>query len=209
MAKGMYPAIVRGLMAQESGCNPRINSHVGAKGLMQFMDPTARWVGELLGRPFNPYNPAQAIDAGTYYLWKQCSMFRRRGRTDVEACELGMANYNGGARRTLSAQKRCGNGRLFDEIAPCLVKETRDYVPHIRRRTREMEAARPWNIPPEWRVPQTVLKHSVTLSASPASEQLCIQMPAKCIAYAFLQCEVRGKPNWCGQCVATEEGGAL
>ncbi len=63
------PAVIAGVMEQESGGNARAVSHAGAIGLMQLMPGTAEFLG------VNPYNPAENIDGGARYLAMQLKKF--------------------------------------------------------------------------------------------------------------------------------------
>ena len=57
------PALVRAIMANESGFNSNATSHVGAQGLMQLMPGTAASLGVSDG-----YSPEQNVWGGTRYL---------------------------------------------------------------------------------------------------------------------------------------------
>jgi len=59
---GLPRALVRSVMAAESGLQPNALSPKGAIGLMQLMPDTARELGA------DPWDPAQNVDAGTRYL---------------------------------------------------------------------------------------------------------------------------------------------
>src|SRR5437868_9953240 len=60
---GVDPALLAGLVKQESNFNPSARSGVGAKGLTQLMDATARGLGVS-----DPFDPAQSLDAGAKFL---------------------------------------------------------------------------------------------------------------------------------------------
>jgi soluble lytic murein transglycosylase-like protein len=81
---GLDPAILHGLIQQESGFNPNATSSAGALGLTQLMPGTAAGLGVT-----NPLDPAQSIDGGARYLRRQLDAF---GGDVVKA----LAAYNAG-----------------------------------------------------------------------------------------------------------------
>ena len=80
------PAILAGLIQTESGWNPNAISRSGAKGLTQFMDPTAAEFG------VNVYDPASAIDGGAKYLRYLIDYFKGDMRLAIFAYNGGMGN---------------------------------------------------------------------------------------------------------------------
>ena len=61
----LEPALVAAVIHQESAFNPRAKSPAGARGLMQLMPATARWMG---GNMSKIYQAEHNISLGTRYL---------------------------------------------------------------------------------------------------------------------------------------------
>jgi len=81
---GLDPAILHGLIQQESGFNPNSQSSAGAAGLTQLMPGTASSMGVA-----NPLNPTESIEGGARYLSQMMSQF---GGNVTDA----LAAYNAG-----------------------------------------------------------------------------------------------------------------
>jgi soluble lytic murein transglycosylase-like protein len=67
---GVDPALLHGLIQQESGFDPSATSGAGAQGLCQLMPGTAASLGVS-----DPLDPAQSIDGGARYLRQQLDAF--------------------------------------------------------------------------------------------------------------------------------------
>ncbi len=81
---GVDPAVLHGLIQQESGFDPNSSSSAGAQGLTQLMPGTASSLGVA-----NPLNPAESIEGGARYLAQMMAQF---GGNTSDA----LAAYNAG-----------------------------------------------------------------------------------------------------------------
>jgi soluble lytic murein transglycosylase-like protein len=103
-ANGIDPALLAGLIKQESGFNPNAGSGAGARGLTQLMPGTASGLGVT-----NVLDPVQSINGGAKYLKQQLDAF---GGDVAKA----LAAYNAGP----------GAVQRFGGIPP--YSETQNYV---------------------------------------------------------------------------------
>ena len=103
-ANGLDPALLAGLVKQESGFNPTAGSPAGARGLTQLMPGTAAGLGVT-----NVLDPVQSLNGGAKYLKQQLDAF---GGDVAKA----LAAYNAGP----------GAVKRFGGIPP--YAETQNYV---------------------------------------------------------------------------------
>ena len=104
---GLDPALLAGLVKQESNFNPHAQSRAGAKGLTQLMDQTARGLGVT-----DAFDAGQSLDAGAKFLGGLLKQFHGNE-------SLALAAYNAGP---AAVQKYGG-------IPP--YEETQRYVPKV------------------------------------------------------------------------------
>jgi len=110
----------------ESGFNPTAVSRVGAKGLWQFMAPTARLYGLRVDRWVDErLDPEKATVAAAGYL---NDLYVRYG-----SWELAQAAYNAGEVKIDKAIRATGSADFWDlRQSKYLRRETKDFVPAIQ-----------------------------------------------------------------------------
>ena len=109
------PALVAAVIETESRFHPRARSRVGARGLMQLMPRTGRWLGAQ-----NLNDPNQNIDAGVKYI----KYLQRRFDGNLNKT---IAAYNAGE----------GNVRRYNGVPP--FSETRSYVRKVMTRKKKYD----------------------------------------------------------------------
>jgi soluble lytic murein transglycosylase-like protein len=116
---GVDPALLAGLVKQESNFNPDAGSPAGAQGLTQLMPATAASLGVT-----NVHDPVQALDGGAKYLRQQLDRFGG----DVARA---LAAYNAGP----------GAVERFGGVPP--YAETQHYVRKVQANAAEYRTAGP------------------------------------------------------------------
>ena len=104
------PSLIRSIIAQESGFNPKAVSSKGARGLMQLMPSTAQRLGVN-----NSFDPEQNIRGGVKHFRFLMDSFNNN-------LDLSLAAYNAGENLVQRL------GRVPE------IRETRDYVQSITKR---------------------------------------------------------------------------
>ncbi len=113
------PALVKGVIAAESGFNPMAESVAGAKGLMQLTDATASSLGVE-----DAFDPAQNIDAGVRFLRQLLDRFQDEA--------MALAAYNAGP----------GAVEQYGGLPP--YHETQLYVPRVLSYRNEFSVPETW-----------------------------------------------------------------
>ena len=122
--KANLPLEVKYLAIVESALDPKAESYVGAKGLWQFMYPTAKMFGlEINNYVDERMSPVKSTKAAVAYLKQLYGIF---GNWD-----LALAAYNSGPGNVSKAIRRSGGYTNYWNIRPYLPKETADYVPRF------------------------------------------------------------------------------
>jgi len=126
---GLSPALVAGIIRQESSFDTRARSWAGARGLMQLMPATAKeWAGRLgvSDAPEKLYDPDYSIHMGTSYF---ANVLRRMDGN----VELALAGYNGGPNRILRLWREAGerDDQLDLFLEQLDISESQAYVKRI------------------------------------------------------------------------------
>jgi soluble lytic murein transglycosylase len=127
---GHDPYLIEAIIWEESRGKPHAeNPRSGAKGLMQLMDKTGRWLMDLTNREPDDYKPFDAelnVDLGCFYYRRLLRQFGDH--------KLTLAAYNWGEgklSRLLRASIKDGEIQDYNAIEWKLPTETRKYVLNI------------------------------------------------------------------------------
>jgi soluble lytic murein transglycosylase len=123
-------ALVLSIMREESGFHAAIVSPVGARGLLQIMEPTGRRLAEAVGQgDFDAddlFDPQTNIRLGSYYLKELSELFEGR-------LSAAIASYNAGP-EAVSRWLEDGGELEDDEWVEAIpYDQTRDYVKRVLR----------------------------------------------------------------------------
>ncbi len=121
--KNNMPYELKYLAIVESALKPSAGSRAGAKGLWQFMAPTAKIQGlEVNSLVDERYEVEASTEAACRYLTSLYNMY--------DDWFLAIASYNCGPGNVNKAIKRAGgNSQNFWDIYPYLPRETQNYIP--------------------------------------------------------------------------------
>ena len=123
---GLEPAVLYGLIRQESRFVTDVRSSVGASGLMQLMPATARWTARKIG---HPYTPAMINDSDVN-LRLGAAYFKLVLDDFGGSLAMATAAYNAGPNRP----RRWREGAIMEPAAwaeTIPFNETRDYVKKV------------------------------------------------------------------------------
>ncbi len=120
------PILLLSVIRAESSFQPEAKSPMGARGLMQIMPETGKWIAEKLKVEFDEEkldDPRYNIEFGTYYLSYLLDHFSEK--------EVALAAYNGGignVTKWLKDESMSKDGKTLDDIP---FDETRYYVKKV------------------------------------------------------------------------------
>lgn len=118
----LNPLLVTGLVRQESRFQPKIESVVGAKGLMQVMPETAAWISDRTGiANYDLAKPEDNVAFGTWFLDFTHSQYSNNSLFAV-------ASYNAGPGAVDEWIKRGGFSNADEFVEKIPYPETKGYI---------------------------------------------------------------------------------
>ncbi len=126
------PELAFAIAREESHFDPGCQSWSDARGLMQILPSTARWIAEVRRMPpvRDLYQPAANADLGAWYLTHLLEMFQ----DDPEPELVAIAAYNGGPGWARRSRAGLPAGHSFLDFLDAMDRdETREYVWKVTR----------------------------------------------------------------------------
>lgn len=120
------PFLIWAIIHAESRFNPQAVSISDARGLMQFIPSTGRWIAEKLNIEFSPFNPAANIRMGAWYINHLLEVFDGN-------VAFAIAAYNGGQGNVRRWTGRGGFSDMDEFIEMIPRDETRTFVKRVLR----------------------------------------------------------------------------
>ncbi|HEX6203736.1 MAG TPA: lytic transglycosylase domain-containing protein [Thermoanaerobaculia bacterium] len=124
-SRGIDPHLLLAIIREESRFEPRALSGASARGLTQFVQPTAREVGAAVGMPplaaDDLYRPEVAIALGAAYLGHLVQLF-------AGADYMAVAAYNAGPPAARLWRSYCYSGEVAEYYSKVSYGETRNYL---------------------------------------------------------------------------------
>jgi soluble lytic murein transglycosylase len=121
---GVDPFLIWAIIHVESKFNPQAVSRSDARGLMQFIPSTGRWVAKKLNIEFSPFNPAVNIRMGAWYINHLIRAFDGN-------VVFAIAAYNGGQGNVRRWIARGGFSDMDEFIEMIPRDETRTFVKRV------------------------------------------------------------------------------
>ena len=123
--KNVDPRLMLAIMRQESRFSPDVKSYAAARGLMQFIAPTAKKLAGELGknsiRQEELYDPTTSIEFGSQYIADLFKLFPSQPDAVV-------ASYNGGEENVKRWIARSGTSQADLYVSEIVFSQTKDYV---------------------------------------------------------------------------------
>ena len=130
--RGLDPFLIAAIMRQESRFDHQAVSAASARGLMQFVYPTAARLAASAGRPLRTprdlEDPALAIELGAAYLAELRALFGNEQHMVIAA-------YNAGEAQAGLWRRHCYSSGADEYFTKVGFRETRTYLEHVLHNT--------------------------------------------------------------------------
>lgn len=127
---GIDPLLLAAIIREESRFDPRALSAASARGLTQFILPTANWLAPRVGlrsgavQAEDLYRPPVSVALGAAYL-------EELGRRFEDTPEMTVAAYNAGESQAELWRSYCFSGELEEYFTKVSFRETRNYLARV------------------------------------------------------------------------------